>query len=536
MNEFFVSIGPKLSKKWDQNQWSYHGIYSNNEIPEMITNNIEVRNLCLQIDITKSSAIPGLSSKILKDAFLCLIPQITFIFNLSFSTQIFPDAWKLTNVIPLPKEGDLTKCTNYRPISLLPLPGKLIEKIVHERISNFLENHTLLDPNQGGFRKNNSTINSISNFTDHIYNSINEKQVSISVFIDFSKAFDTVNHKILLEKLKHLGIKHNSLLWIKNYLTNRQQRTMINNVYSDYGKIECGVPQGSILGPLLFLVYINDLRNCLNHSKSFLYADDTVLIESCCDIYTSHLNLQADLDNIANWCKGNKLTINTKKTKSMLFGSNKKLKNTRLPNLKLNGNDLEYVTHYKYLGIILDSTLTFKNQIQNTIKIVAHKISLLQKIRNYINKNAAIQIYKTMIVPYIDYGDIITYNISNKYLNKLQTLQDRALKICFKPRIYTPSIILHRSANLAFLYKRRLCHVYNFMYKQQNNVNRLDLRKIYTRRRDAVIFKVKKPKCEKYKHNIFYYGCVLWNNLTVKIRKIETFEKFKVFQKKQMLL
>ena len=128
---------------------------------------------------------------------------------------------------------------------------------------------------------------------------------------------------------------------------------MINNVYSDYGKIECGVPQGSILGPLLFLVYINDLRNCLNHCKSFLYADDTVLIESCIDIYTSHLNLQADLDNNANWCKGNKLTINTKQKKSMLFGSTTKLKYTRLPNLNLNGNDFEYVTHYKYLGIIL---------------------------------------------------------------------------------------------------------------------------------------------------------------------------------------
>ena len=259
MNDFCVSIGPKLSQKWGQSQWSYHGIYSNNEIPEMTTNNIEVRQLCLLIDITKSSAIPGLSSRILKDAFLCLIPQITFIFNLSFSTQIFPDEWKLTNVIPLPKEGDLTKCTNYRPISLLPLPGKLLEKIVHDRISNYLENHTLLDPNQGGFRKNNSTINSISNFTDHIYNSINEKQVSISIVIDFSKAFDNVNHKMLLEKLEHLGIKHKSLLWIKNYLTNRRQRTLINNVYSDYGKIECGVPQGSILGPLLFFVYFKKL-------------------------------------------------------------------------------------------------------------------------------------------------------------------------------------------------------------------------------------------------------------------------------------
>ena len=139
-----------------------------------------------------------------------------------------------------------------------------------------------------------------------------------------------------------------------------------------------------------------------------------------------------------------------------------------------------------------------------------------------------------MIIPYLDYGDIITYKIPNKYFTKLQTLQDRALKICYRPRIYTPSLILHRSANIALLHKKRLSHVYNFMYKQQTNVNRLDSRKMYTRRRDAVI--IKKPNCEKYKHNMFYYGCELWNNLTVKIRKIETFEKFKAFQKKKNVI
>ena len=196
---------------------------------------------------------------------------------------------------------------------MLPLPGKLIEKIVHNRISNFLETHTLLDPNQGGFRKNNSTINSIANYIDNIYESINEKKLSLSVYIDFSKAFDIVNHTILKQKLHHLGVKNNTLLWVDSYLQNRKQCTMINNVYSSYKTIQCGVPQGSTLGPLLFLIYINDLRNCLKSSKSYLYADDTVLVESCIDIYTSYLNLQSDLDNIANWCKGNKLTINIKK-------------------------------------------------------------------------------------------------------------------------------------------------------------------------------------------------------------------------------
>ena len=198
------------------------------------------------------------------------------------------------------------------------------------------------------------------------------------------------------------------------HLSERQQRTMVNNIYSNYNNITCGVPQGSTLGPLLFLIYVNDLRNSLNHSKAFLYADDTLLVETCIDIYTSHLNLQADLDNIANWCKGNKLTINIKKTKGMIFGSSYKLKNTRLNNFTINNEEIEFVNHYKYLGITLDSTLSFRNQIQNTIKIVSHKISLLNKIRIYINQQAAIQIYKTMIIPYFDYGDTVYYNLSNK--------------------------------------------------------------------------------------------------------------------------
>ena len=140
MNDFFVTVGPNLAKEWDKHLWTYQGIYSNNDMLDIITDEREVLKLCTEIKTTKSSAIEGLNSKILKDAFMCLFRQLTHIFNSSFSTNVFPDEWKRTNVIPLPKDGDLTKCTNYRPISLLPLPGKLIEMIVHNRIKLFSKN------------------------------------------------------------------------------------------------------------------------------------------------------------------------------------------------------------------------------------------------------------------------------------------------------------------------------------------------------------------------------------------------------------
>ena len=173
----------------------------------------------------------------------------------------------------------------------------------------------------------------------------------------------------------------------------------------------------------------------------------------------------------------------------MLFGSQNRLKNITLPKLIINGKQLDYVNQYKYLGIILDPTLSFKNQVQNTIKIIAHKIFLLKKIQNYI--------IKTMILPYFDYGDIIYYNLSKKMSDKLQTLQIRALKICIKSQINTPLAIMYRSTNTVPLKKRRLAHVYNFIYKQKENVHKLDLRRIFTRRRDAPIFHIKRPFCEK---------------------------------------
>ena len=537
MNTFFTSIGPSLARDINE-PWVYSGDICDNTLLDFITNSDEVIKLLKEIDTGKASTVPNLASKILKPALISLVEQLTFIFNMCFRQGTFPKSWKIATVIPLPKEGDLSQCTNFRPISLLPLPSKVLEQIIHHRVNTFCEENNILNEFQGGFRKNHSTTATVAQFTDNLYNAINDQNHSITTFIDFYKAFDTVNHKILLQKLSKIGIRGNTNLLIKNYLENRTQKTCLNGVDSNLDNIVCGVPQGSVLGPLLFLIYINDLCNVIANCNIHLYADDTVLVYSAPDIYTAHLHLQNDLNNLANWCKGNKLSINIKKTKSMIVGTRSMVKkHPILPRLKIDGKTIDYVFQYKYLGVTLDEILSFHAHLNNTIKIVSHKKILLHKIRCYITEDAAVKIYKSMILPYVDYGDIFYMNANSGLVEKLQTLQNRALRICFTARLITPTQILHRSAQISKLKPRRITHLVNYMFKNKSNIRYLNVRNINTRLHDAPVFKTTctKPNCEKFKANVYYNGAMAWNNLAVNIRNIETYEIFKTTQKKWAL-
>ena len=233
---------------WNCNKtWKYHGKESEANMEIITTTSDEILNICKDININKASCIDNISSEILRDAFMVLPTRLGMLFNTCFNSAIIPPEWKIAKITPLPKAGNSKIVSNYRPISLLPLLSKLIEKIVHRRIYNHLEFNNLLDKRQGGFRPNHSSVKTCSYFVNDINSAINNNQFTIAVYIDAMKAFDTVNHAILLQKMSELGIQGNVLAWTKNYLSERYQRTMANNIVSKERLITWGVTQGRII-------------------------------------------------------------------------------------------------------------------------------------------------------------------------------------------------------------------------------------------------------------------------------------------------
>ena len=238
---------------------------------------------------------------------------LTCLLNLLRFQPGVPDDWKIAKVTPVPKAGKSNYVNNLRPISLLPLPSKLIEKIVHNRICTFCSENNMIDEKQGGFRPNHSTTSTTAFYISDLYNAMNNNQATTSVYIDAMKAFDTVNHEILLNKITFYGITGKCAKWIEDYLKNRKQYAVANDITSKPDNITCGVPQGSVCGPLLFLLYINDISHCLDNCKVSLYVDDTVLYYSSENIEEALRLVQSDLSSLNEWCHKNRITINCKK-------------------------------------------------------------------------------------------------------------------------------------------------------------------------------------------------------------------------------
>ena len=315
-NNYFSNIGPDLASQIQtstSNFETYVKIATSEFAAFQHTTVDNVHQLLSRISSNKATGIDKISCKMIRMAAPAIADSLTYIFNQAITLASFPDEWKIARVIPLFKSGHRNMPGNYRPISILPAISKIMERILYSQLYNYLTEYGLLSSAQFGFRKSHSTATALLDCTNEWYMNIHKKMFNLVVFIDLKKAFDTVNHGILVKKLKFSGIKGQALDILKSYLSNRRQKCQVDRFVSSERFIECGVPQGSILGPLLFLLYINDLPECLKNTRPRLFADDTNLTASSHSIADIEIAANSDLENLRHWLIENKLSLNQPK-------------------------------------------------------------------------------------------------------------------------------------------------------------------------------------------------------------------------------
>ena len=341
-NKYFVGIGKNMADKIPQIE---NTIYSKREVQSMLFNETspdEIIDIIKSLSSKKCIIESDIPTRFLKVASPIISPILSNIFNACLQKGIYPDSLKVAQVIPVHKAKSKSECSNYRPISLLSQYNKIFEKIINKRLYNYLEKFKILTQHQYGFRKNNSTSLAIYDLIENLLKSKDNGNIACALFLDLSKAFDTVDRNILIKKLDHYGIRGPPLELLKSYLTNRKQFTMVNGKKSSQFSIDIGVPQGSILGPLLFLIYINDLP-LVSDLITKLFADDTCLVFSSKDLNLLQIKINSEILKIENWLHSNKLSLNHQKTKFMLIHS----KRSHLDlNLYINDNKIEQVNSF----------------------------------------------------------------------------------------------------------------------------------------------------------------------------------------------
>lgn len=376
------------------------------------------------------------------------------------------------------------------------------------------------------------TTQTIFELMDYINYGFNSKEpYCLAAFADLAKAFDSLDRHLLLKKLDLYGIRGIFLKLLTSYLTDRMQQVILNGTISDTKPIDFGVPQGSILGPLLFIIFVNDLPLHNFDCRILIYADDTVLYFRHANLKLATETIQNDLDLFNDWCLFNRLSLNIKKTKLMLFVDNKRRKvdQNSMPKIGISGKSLDYVNNYTYLGVKLDDCMNLQAYFSEVISRLQHKIVMLCKIRPFIDTNTALIIYKTHILSQLEYGSIFIDNLPVNYLNKLQRLQNRCLRICNFVDKDTSNYELHVMSKLLPLRLRRKKAISTFMFKKIRRSPEILLEPIRAgnRSNNKRLIRLLMPKTKRFKTSLSYAGYQWWNNLPEDLRMNNDINSFK---------
>jgi len=463
---------------------------------------------------------------------LCLpviLPVLEHIFNYSLQNSVFPTTWKKANILPLLKVKNPTEPKDYRPVSNLCPLSKALEKIVHQQVCDYLDKNNLFAEFQSGFRKNHSTVTALVKVTDDIRSAMDKKMMTLLVLLDLSKAFDCVHHKLLLTKLQYLGFSDAVVNWFSSYLCDRLQRVyMSNDLFSDWAEISTGVPQGSVLGPLLFLMYLFDLPTVISKQSNYhMYADDLQLYSHfSVNEFDMQLNtITTDVVQVIDFCVKHNLTLNVAKTQVIILGSQRyltKLKNMSISQLSINNCSIPYSTNVTNLGVVFDATLSWNDHCAAVVKKIFAILAQLRRSFSFMPPRVRKMVVSSLVFPHIDYASVVFTDLSATNNLKLQKAQNAAMRFITGTSRYDHITPVYNQLNILKVDQRRSLAVSKLVWKIITTKNPSYLYKSYTftsisnsrcTRSCKNMLQIPNHRLVKYNHSFHVCSSQLWNQL-----------------------
>jgi len=527
-NSYYTSIGanlavqiPQTNIKWENFMTQIEG----NKFSFTDVSEHQVKSIVNSLK-NKNSDVYTVPNWVYKYCINEIAHVLSTLYNDSLKLGQFPSGLKTARVVPIPKTNNSSHPKDFRPISILHTIGKILEKLVHMQYTDYLHDNELMSPTQFGFTKNCNTEHALIHITEHIYKALDENHTCVLLLLDFKKAFDVVPHDILLYKLEMLGATHNTLKWFKSYLTDRSQYVRLENVTSPPAFISHGVPQGSVLGPLLFNIFTNDFHKC-HHSIHSQYADDTAILISDCSIQELNNKVNKELQSITTWVEANKLSLNLQKTQYLVISNSKS--NIQL-NVKVRDVVINRVPSAKLLGIILDDKLSFKNHINSIVSKLSSISYALLKIKHFVPKSILKKIYHGLVYPHLLYGIGDWGSTSEYLLQPLKTIHKKIVRHLSGSRDYyehtTPlfkhlSLLKHPDIFM-FAVTTQIFKINNGM-SPRTLIDIIDCNQTVTRAnmRSSNTLNLAKAKFRltKSRRSISYRGVALWNSLPAVLKQ-----------------
>ena len=533
MNNFFINVGKNLAEKFPQmiensNEYIYR---ISPTISSLIIDEEKLRKQIRKINPKKAAGPDDITSKELSILQDDVMEGIKVVFNKSIACNQYPSIWKLAKVKSAFKNGEKIESPNYRPLSMLSIPGKLFEGQACDNIDKHVTIHNLLSKNQWGFNKGRSTEELLLQITEKWKNAMDKGLIVGAIFLDFQKAFDSVSHDILGQKLQAVGISGDLYSWIVSYLRRRKQYTEINGKSSVEEEVLFGVPQGSLLGPKLYTILVNDLPEAITEGEVTLFADDTSIycIGDNVDKIIDSLNLA--MEGVLGWCRRNKLTVHPGKTEAMLLM--KRAFMGPLKAIKYGESYISIVDSVKYLGITIDNKLTWDKHISTTCKKFSSKLGALKRMK-FLPTNVLEEIYYKTVISGITYCISVWGNCSIALFQKLETIHSRAARQIFNlPTGYPDDVSLTHAKwqPLSCIYKRSIIKWMHKIYFNKADQSLQDLFENNLQQnyavRDPFTFKIPRYKKEIGRNSLQYRGPFIWNMIPSDIKSIVNKDKFK---------